>query len=117
MSTNTEIDSITNSIYAPKEKYLLSGNISLPFQLTGMVIAATIMTSASTLPPQTISIGSAVSTDLRANPIRKVKYLSQASIANFSVELQKRSRSLSQEDSQLLRKIMLSKSKLGIIRF
>lgn len=126
MSINIDTNLITNSVSASTEKYYLSGSGSkvvvdtynnLSFQLTGVMLAATIMTSASTLPPQSISIGSAVSTDLGVQSFRRTKRSPQAAIATFSTELQRRSKSLSLEDAQLLRKVLLSKSQPGIPRF
>lgn len=124
MSFNIDTGLTNNSVLASTEKYAFSGSKSLvdaqnnwSFQLTGMMVAATIMTSASTLPPQPISIGSAVSTDLGLHSIRRTTRSSQAAIATFSTELQRRSKSLSREDAQILRKIILSKSQPGIPRF
>lgn len=124
MSINTDTNLSTNSVSVSIEKPLLSGSRgfldaynNLSFQLTGVMVAATIMTSASTLLPQPISIGTAVSTDFGSHSFRKTRRSSQAAIATFSTELQRRSRSLSREDAQLLRKVILSKSQPGIPRF
>lgn len=124
MSINTDTNLGTNSVSVstekpllPESKGFLDGYNNLSFQLTGVMVAATIITSASTLPPQPISIGSAVSTDLSSHSFRKTRRSSQAAIATFRTELQRRSRSLSREDAQLLRKVILSKSQPGIPRF
>ncbi|AVH66733.1 MULTISPECIES: hypothetical protein [unclassified Nostoc] len=124
MSIYTDNNLITNSVSASTEKYSPSGSKvfvdaynNLSFQLTGVMIAATIMTSASTLPSQPISIGSAVSTNLGVQSLRRTRRSSQDAIATFSTELQTRSKSLSREDAQLLRKVILSKSQPGIPRF
>lgn len=90
---------------------------NLPLNLTGVLVAATITTSASTLPPQPILIGSAVSDVPVLYASRRARYSSQSAIAAFTEELKKKGKSLSSEDSQLLRKIILSKSKPGIPRF
>ena len=122
--TNSSIHSSINSTSASTEKCSLLGSkgftntcSNLSSQLTGVMIAATIMTSSSTLPPQLISIGSAVSNDLGIHPLRRTGRSSQDAIATFSAELQRRSKLLSREDSQLLRKVILSKSQPGIPRF
>ncbi|MDZ8083147.1 MAG: hypothetical protein RMX35_29290 [Nostoc sp. DcaGUA01] len=124
MNINKDTSLINNSISASTEKYLPSANRNsidaynyLSFQLTGMMVAATIMTSASTLPFQPISIGSAISTDIGVYSLRRTRRSSQAAITAFTTELQKRSQSLSPEDAQLLRKVILSKSQPGIPRF
>lgn len=124
MSIDTDTNLSTNSVSASTEKYALSGSKGIvntynnwSFQLTGAMVVATIMTSASTLPPQPISIGSAVSTDLALHSLRRTRRSSQAAITTFSTELQRRSKSLSREDAQILRKVIMSKSKPGIPRF
>jgi hypothetical protein len=123
MTINIGTNLITNSVSAPQEENPLSGSKladvynNLYFPLTGMMVAATIMTSASTLSPLPITIGSAVSTDLGIHSLRRTRRLSQAAITTFSTELQRRSKSLSQEDAILLRKVILSKSQPGIPRF
>jgi hypothetical protein len=124
MSIDTGTNSTTSSVSTSTKKYPLSGSngfvdaySSLSFQLTGVIVAATIMTSASTLPSQPISIGSAVLTDLGLHSLRKTKRSLRDAIATFSTELQRRSKSLSREDEKLLRKVILSKSQPGIPRF
>ena len=121
---NTDASLVTNSVSASTKKYPLSASKSLvdvysnfSFHLTGAMFAATVITSASTLPPQQISIGSAVLTDSGIHSLRKTRRSSQAAIAAFSTELQRKSKSLSREDAQLLRKVILSKSQPGIPRF
>ncbi len=124
MNINADKNLSTNSASASSEKYVPSGSKgladaynNLSFQLTGVIFAATIMTSASTLPTQSISIGSAVSTDIGAYSFRRTRRLSQTAITTFSTELQRKSMSLSHEDAQILRKVILSKSQPGIPRF
>lgn len=122
MTINTDTNLITNSVLAPPEENLLSGSkfagvYNLSFQLTGAMVAATIMTSASTLSPQPITIGSAVSTDPGVHSLRRTRRSSQTAITTFTTELQRRSKSLSREDALLLRKVILSKSQPGIPRF
>jgi hypothetical protein len=81
----------------------------------GVAVVATIITSSVTLPPQPINASSA--TTLGIQSPRTTRLLSQAAIATFVKELQSKSKSLSSEDSQILRKVLLSKSKPGIPRF
>lgn len=124
MSIDANTNLSSTSISVSRERYSPSGGkgfaeaySNLSFQLTGVMVAATFMTSASTLPLQPISVGSAASTDLGIHSFRKTKRSSQVAIATFSTELQRRSKSLSREDAQLLREIILSKSQPGIPRF
>lgn len=81
----------------------------------GVAVAATIITSSVTLPPQPVSTGSA--TTLGIQSPRAIRLLSQSAITTFVAELQSKSKSLSSEDSQILRKVILSKSQPGIPRF
>lgn len=81
----------------------------------GVAVVATIITSSVTLPPQPINASSA--TTLGIQSPRTTRLLSQAAIATFVAELQSKSKSLSSEDSQILRKVILSKSQPGIPRF
>ena len=108
-STNTaainfSIDNVcTNNLYS-----------KLPTRI-GIAVAATIITSSVTLPPQPISTSSA--TTLGIQSPRATRLLSQSAITTFVAELQSKSKSLSSEDSQILRKVILSKSQPGIPRF
>lgn len=86
----------------------------LPTQIS-IAVAATIITSAVTLPPQPINPSSA--TTLGIQSPHSERLLSQSAITTFVTELQSRSQSLSSEDAQILRKVILSKSKPGIPRF
>jgi hypothetical protein len=125
MSTiiNSTTNLIDNSVTANyKNSFTEHDNIArkkynvLPFQL-GVIVAATITTSA-TLPNQPILVGSSVSSDLGLQVLGKGrKYPSQSDLAAFTTELKKRSKSLSADDAQLLRKMKLSKSQTGIPRF
>ncbi|QSJ15949.1 hypothetical protein JYQ62_29825 [Nostoc sp. UHCC 0702] len=124
MNIPTNINPNNSSMTTPIERYPLSGNMlfkdaynNLSFQLTGVMLATTIMTSASTIPPQPISVDSAVSTDSGIQSFLRTRRSSQAAIAAFSAELQRRSQSLSREDAQILRKVILSKSQPGVPRF
>lgn len=87
---------------------------NLPTRI-GVAVVATIITSSVTLPPQLITTSSA--TTLGIQSPRASRLLSQSAITTFVAELQNRSKSLSSEDSQILRKIILSKSQPGIPRF
>jgi ABC-type molybdate transport system permease subunit len=120
MNINVGTSSTINLESNFSDNYPLSGsNIesnSFSFALTGVMIATTIMTSASTvLPPENISSGSAVS--LEKFHTYRIKHSSQTAIATFTTELQRRSQSLSTADSQLFRKVILSKVKPGIPSF
>ena len=108
-STNTaainfSIDNVcTNNLYS-----------KLPTRI-GIAVAATIITSSVTLPPQPISTSSATTLGIQS-PLA-TRLLSQSAITTFVAELQSKSKSLSSEDSQILRKVILSKSQPGIPRF
>jgi len=124
MNINTDTSLSITSVSALTEKHSLSqskdsvaASNNLHFQLTGVMLAATIMTSASTLPFQPTFNGSAVSIDVGVPSFRRTRRSSQAAIVTFSTELQRRSQSLSCEDSKLLRKVILSKAQPGIPRF
>jgi hypothetical protein len=128
MSIIKDLSSNTSSSTTSTRKYPLSGDRAgdralidacnnLSSRLTGVVVAATIMTSASTLPPQPISIDSSASIDLGVHSLRRTRRSSQAAIAAFSIELQRRSSALSNKDAEILRKVILSKSQPGIPRF
>ena len=113
-----------SSVTAATEKYPLSGNRlfvdaynNSSFRLTGGMVATTIITSASTIPPQPISLDLAVLSDLGIHSFPRMRCSSQAAIAAFSTELQRRSKSLSYEDAQILRRVILSKSQPGVPRF
>ncbi len=98
----------TGNVYTGSPHNKLSARI-------GVAVVATIITSSVTLPPQPINASSA--TTLGIQSPRATRLLSQAAIATFVKELQSKSKSLSSEDSQILRKVILSKSKPGIPRF
>jgi hypothetical protein len=83
--------------------------------LIGVAVVATIITSSVTLPTQIVTSSSATTLGIQS-PLA-ARLLSQSAITNFVAELQNRSKSLSSEDSQILRKIILSKSQPGIPRF
>lgn len=80
-----------------------------------IAVVATIITSSVTLPPQSISTSSATTLGIQSH--RSTRLLSQSAITTFVAELQSKSKSLSSEDSQILRKVILSKSQPGIPRF
>jgi hypothetical protein len=80
------------------------------------VLTATIAASpALTLPSQIIPVDSAVSPNLGI-PLKLKRGSSEAVVA-FTKALQQRSYDLSAEDAQLLRQIVLAKSKPGIPHF
>jgi hypothetical protein len=106
-------DAGTN-IFSTGNVYTSSSYNKLPARI-GVAVVATIITSSVTLPPQPINASSA--TTLGIQSPRTTRLLSQAAIATFIAELQSKSKSLSSEDSQILRKVILSKSQPGIPRF
>lgn len=84
--------------------------------LTGGMLTASITVSPIlALPPQIIPVDSAASTNLDI-PF-KFKQGSPEAIVAFTKALQQRSYGLSAEDAQLLRQIVLAKSKPGIPNF
>jgi hypothetical protein len=83
--------------------------------LISVAVVATIINSSVTLPTQIVTSSSATTLGIQS-PLA-ARLLSQSAITNFVAELQNRSKSLSSEDSQILRKIILSKSQPGIPRF
>lgn len=87
---------------------------NLPARIS-VAFVATIITSSVTLPPQLVNSSSATTLGIQS-PLA-ARLLSQSAITTFVTELQNRSKSLSSEDSQILRKIILSKSQPGIPRF
>jgi hypothetical protein len=102
------------SAFSTGNVYTSSLYNKLPARI-GVAVVATIITSSVTLPPQPINASSA--TTLGIQSPRTTRLLSQAAIAMFVAELQSKSKSLSSEDSQILRKVILSKSQPGIPRF
>lgn len=118
MTFSTEIklnDGFQSSVIRKGNKaYSSTFYHTLPAQIS-VAVAATIITSAVTLPPQPINPGSASTLGIQSP--HSAKLLSQSAITTFVTELQSQSKSLSFEDAQILRKVILSKSKPGIPRF
>jgi hypothetical protein len=121
MTFNTAIKFDTGSAFTDTGASIFTRNIStdsrydrLPTRI-GVAVVATIITSSVTLPPQPVTSSSATTLGIQY-PIA-ARLLSQSAITTFVTELQNKSKSLSSEDSQILRKIILSKSQPGIPRF
>jgi hypothetical protein len=103
-----------SSTFTTSNVYTNSRYNNLPTRI-GVAVVATIITSSVTLPPQLVTSSSATTLGIQS-PL-SARLLSQSAITNFVAELHNRSKSLSSEDSQILRKIILSKSQPGIPRF
>ncbi len=86
----------------------------IPTQIS-IAVAATIITSSVTLPPQAFNPSSATTLSIQSPHSERLQ--SQSAITTFVTELQNRSHSLSSEDAQILRGVILSKSKPGIPTF
>ncbi len=114
VDTGSALTDVGTSNFSTGSVYTSSLYNKFPTIIGGAVVASMI-TSSVTLPFQPISNSSA--TTLGIQSPRSTRLLSQAAITTFVTELQSKSKSLSSEDSQILRKVILSKSQPGLPRF
>ncbi|MBW4450752.1 MAG: hypothetical protein KME38_28985 [Spirirestis rafaelensis WJT71-NPBG6] len=104
----------------PVSKTGSSQNFSILGQcLTPLVLAASVATSSATMPVSRLIFNSAVSVEdnLQVRQNNQTKVSEQEAIAMFATELQRKSISLSAEDSKLWREIIASQSELGFPDF
>lgn len=116
MSFSVSNTSVTNE----PNVYILSGTESYNNFQTGIakfVLAAALVTSASTLLVPPFSQNSAVSYNLESTQARGKRKKSSEAIIDFAMELQKRSISLGENDAKLWRQIIVAQSQPGFPEF
>jgi hypothetical protein len=114
-STSTKIGSYQRSANAVFDDYRLSNSTTL--SIPNVILVATMLTSASTLPPIPIRDSSSTFGNSALYASRLVNRDSTNAIIEFSNQLRQNSKSLSISDKEALRKVLLAKSQPGTPNF
>lgn len=111
-STSLTLESTVNNYNLSKTES--SRNTS--HNITGVLLAATITATPITINSPAIVGNSSILSDRNSNSSRKVRG-SKSAVSTFTTELNKISRSITPEESKIMKKMIESKAKPGIPRF